>query len=622
MLQSTVADRIARLTDEQERLQGHIAYRQQLSDRYSWARAIIFLGGLALAALAFYTTVLWVSITTLLITLVLFAATVYIHQRVNHSLQRFQLLQQIKRTHVARIQRDWQALPPPLAIEANYEHPFAADLDLFGARSLHRLLDGAATGPGRRRLQEWLTTMAVPTLTIIGERQALVRELIPRTLLRERLTVQGLLLSKDPASRDWQPDRLLGWLQQQPAPANLRWWVWGSALLAVVNWLLVAAALLEWIGPLWRLSLLVYAAVQFWQASLISEAFHQAGTMRGELERLMGVFARLERYRPHRAPHLQAFCAPFQDDANRPSTHLRRIARIAAATGVQGNPFLGVLLNALAPWGLYFAWQLSEEKAAVRTLLPDWLDRWAELEALSSLATFGALNPQSTFPQIAAGDPAALQPLFGVDQLGHPLLPDVGKVRNDFHVDALGDVAILTGSNMAGKSTFLKALALNLILAYTGGPVDAAQLTTPRFRLFTCIKVSDSVTDGISYFYAEVRRLKALLDALTADDELPLFYVVDEIFRGTNNRERLEGSRAYIRALAAQAGVGLVATHDLELVHLADDQPTIRNYHFRDDIVDGQMHFDYQLRAGPSPTTNALKIMRHAGLPVATGDPP
>ncbi|MCB0109755.1 MAG: hypothetical protein KDE53_27725, partial [Caldilineaceae bacterium] len=137
-----------------------------------------------------------------------------------------------------------------------------------------------------------------------------------------------------------------------------------------------------------------------------------------------------------------------------------------------------------------------------------------------------------------------------------------------------------------------------------------------RLRLFTCIKVSDSVTDGISYFYAEVRRLKALLDALQQEDDLPLFYVVDEIFRGTNNRERLEGSRAYIRALAAQAGLGLVATHDLELVRLADEIPTIANYHFRDDIVDGRMHFDYQLRPGPSPTTNALKIMRHAGLPV------
>jgi DNA mismatch repair ATPase MutS len=128
--------------------------------------------------------------------------------------------------------------------------------------------------------------------------------------------------------------------------------------------------------------------------------------------------------------------------------------------------------------------------------------------------------------------------------------------------------------------------------------------------------VSDSVTDGISYFYAEVRRLKALLDALQGADDLPLFYVIDEIFRGTNNRERLEGSRSYIKALAAQAGVGLVATHDLELVRLADELPLITNYHFRDDIVDGQMHFDYRLRPGPSPTTNALKIMRHAGLPV------
>ncbi|HRW08991.1 MAG TPA: MutS family DNA mismatch repair protein, partial [Caldilineaceae bacterium] len=313
---------------------------------------------------------------------------------------------------------------------------------------------------------------------------------------------------------------------------------------------------------------------------------------------------------------LQALCAPFTDTAVHPSEHVRRIARIAAATGVQGNPLLALLLNLLVPWGLYFAWQLAKEKAELRELLPTWLDCWTELEALSSLATFGVLNPQATFPALTNAGTQHSDPLFAVTALGHPLLPRAEVVRNDFAVAALGNVVILTGSNMSGKSTFLKALALNLCLAFTGGPVDAAHLVTPRLRLFTCIKVSDSVTDGISYFYAEVRRLKALLDALQQEDDLPLFYVVDEIFRGTNNRERLEGSRAYIRALAAQAGLGLVATHDLELVRLADEIPTIANYHFRDDIVDGRMHFDYQLRPGPSPTTNALKIMRHAGLPV------
>ena len=169
---------------------------------------------------------------------------------------------------------------------------------------------------------------------------------------------------------------------------------------------------------------------------------------------------------------------------------------------------------------------------------------------------------------------------------------------------------------MSGKSTLLKALGVNLALAYAGGVVDAQALTTLRFRLFTCIKVSDSVTDGISYFYAEVQRLKALLDALAAPTELPLFFAIDEIFRGTNNRERLIGSRAYIRALVGQRGIGLISTHDLELVKLEEEVAGVTNYHFRDEIVEGRMEFDYQLRLGPSPTTNALRIMALEGLPV------
>ena len=169
---------------------------------------------------------------------------------------------------------------------------------------------------------------------------------------------------------------------------------------------------------------------------------------------------------------------------------------------------------------------------------------------------------------------------------------------------------------MSGKSTFLRTLGVNLCLAYAGGPVSATMLRTALFRLFTCIRVSDSVADGYSYFYAEVRRLKALLGELARPEQMPLFFLVDEIFKGTNNRERLIGSRSYVRAVVGQNCVGFISTHDLELVTLADILPDVSNKHFREDVIDGSMVFDYVLRSGPSPTTNALKIMRMEGLPI------
>jgi DNA mismatch repair ATPase MutS len=190
-------------------------------------------------------------------------------------------------------------------------------------------------------------------------------------------------------------------------------------------------------------------------------------------------------------------------------------------------------------------------------------------------------------------------------------------VCNDLQIEALGELVIITGSNMAGKSTFIRTVGINLCLAYAGGPVNAAVMQTIPFRLYTCIRINDSLSDGFSYFYAEVKRLKGLLEALKPDgSNQPLLYLVDEIFRGTNNRERLIGSRAYVKALIGAAGVGLIATHDLDLAALAENQPQARNLHFRDEVAGGKLAFDYILRPGPSPTTNALKIMQIEGLPV------
>ena len=207
---------------------------------------------------------------------------------------------------------------------------------------------------------------------------------------------------------------------------------------------------------------------------------------------------------------------------------------------------------------------------------------------------------------------------FVASDLGHPLLKPESKVCNDFALDGKHRVVILTGSNMAGKSTFLRTIGVNLSLAYAGAPVNATHLQTSLFRLFTCIKVSDSVQDGLSYFYAEVKRLQALLAATKMNDRLPVLFLIDEIFRGTNSRERLIGSRSYIRALSQGPSMGLIATHDLELIKLADEIEGVTNYHFREEVHDGRMVFDYRLRSGPCPTTNALKIMSLEGLPVET----
>ncbi|RZL41384.1 MAG: hypothetical protein EOP00_24940, partial [Pedobacter sp.] len=331
-----------------------------------------------------------------------------------------------------------------------------------------------------------------------------------------------------------------------------------------------------------------------------------------ELRKINSIFTHIEKFDFGNRQNLNKFTEPFKKEDLKPSYYMRRIKNLLASANIQTNPAVWLLTNAIFPWDFFHGYRLKKYKAQIAKILPIWLERFYELEALSSLANFAWLNENYIFPQLLEKEQSNQ---FEFIQVGHPLLDVNKKVNNDFGM-VNNDVIIITGSNMAGKSTFLRTLGVNLCLAYAGSPVDAQVFRTKMFRLFTCIRVSDSVTDGLSYFYAEVKRLKALIDELQIQDDKPLFFLVDEIFRGTNNKERLLGSRAYIKALTGNNGLGFISTHDLELVKLADEIDQIKNYHFRDEVIDDKMIFNYKIQEGPCPTTNALKIMKIEGLPV------
>jgi DNA mismatch repair ATPase MutS len=285
------------------------------------------------------------------------------------------------------------------------------------------------------------------------------------------------------------------------------------------------------------------------------------------------------------------------------------------------NPVMGLLLNIFLPWDYFWAYLAVRFRSRLAVQLPVWLERLYQLEALISLADYSRLQVDSSYPVIDSAQSMLLQ----VEQLAHPLLPPQTRVANNFSLEQVGEVALITGSNMAGKSTFIKAVGINLCLAYAGAAVLAASWRSQPLRLHSCIRISDSIGDGFSYFFAEVKCLSRLLHKLEeplveAAKPFPVLYLIDEIFRGTNNRERLIGSRAYLQAALKGNGSGLVATHDLELATLAKQSPRVKNYHFRDRVEDGRLVFDFIMRGGASPTTNALRIMALEGLPVDPGD--
>jgi ABC-type multidrug transport system fused ATPase/permease subunit len=608
---------VALLERHISRLQRRIDILDRRSTRYSWIRVAIFFGGLFLTPLAWILFSWLPGVMLLVLTIVAFGIAAYYHSRIEHGLTRHTLWLQIKSDHIARMRLDWSHIPSAgdlsIAGSSRDEHPFENDLDITGRYSLHRLLNVAISREGASRLREWLLCTR-PDMETLRRKQALVRELTPLTFFRDKLTMNSLLAGRD-REQYLDGQRLLHWLgQRQPASGLLPLLLLLTALhvMTVVLFVLNIVGLL---APLWIVPLVSAVVLFLATGEQRGDIFDEAVFLRYSFSTLSSIFSFLEEYPYKQHVLLKQLCEPFYREPDHgPTNLLRNTARVADAATLKQNAMIWIAVNALVPWDIYCAYRLRQYKDEVATRLPQWLDTWYELEALCSLANFAHLNPEYTMPDVI-DEPGAPVPLLSARELGHPLIPVEKKICNDFMLDEKGEVIIITGSNMAGKSTFLRTLGVNLCLAYAGGPVNAAVLRTRPFRLFSCIRISDSVTEGYSYFYSEVRRLRALLRELEQPG-YPLLFLIDEIFKGTNNRERLIGSRSFVRALIGRNCLGIISTHDLELVKLADVLPQVKNFHFREEVVEGRMVFDYKLRPGPCPTTNALKIMQMEGLPI------
>ncbi len=599
------------LENRVERIDARLGALTRRESRFPWLRLAVFLVGSGLTLTGFASQKTWTGWIVLAVFLLIFGVVAGLHRAVIAAADRYKILRQMAVRQLARMNLDWENIPAPPDAPGEKNHPFEFDLNISGPKSLLQLMDTAASAGGSARLRGWLLAEA-PDPAASDLRRAAAQEMLPLPGFRARLMLSSALVVARPGER-WDGEGVLAWLRRGSQAQALRRLLIPLAGVAVINLMLLALFLLgrvpfaAWLGVLalfWLLQSLKYRET--------SELFGEAYGLARSLEQFGAVLRHLENYRYAPGSRLADAARPFTEGSARPSQSLRRLSRIVSAAGLRNNPFLGLLLNTLMPWDVFFTYLLEKYKLHLLGSLPAWLDAWYELEAVASLANFALLNPDYTAPQ---SPPEPDAPVLAAEGRGHPLLPRAGRVTNAFRIQQLGEVFIITGSNMSGKSTFLRTVGVNLVLANAGAVVCAERFASLPFRLFTCINLSDSLSDGISYFYAEVRRLKGLLDALERDQGAPLFFLIDEIFRGTNNRERQQGSQAYTQRLAGKRGSGLISTHDLELAKLADVLPGVHNYHFREDVRDGHMVFDYQLRPGASPTTNALKIMEIEGLP-------
>ena len=608
----TKAHVLTRLVAKLERMIGLATASSSALTRW---RLVLFIVGavctVALYKMGWYQT----GNGALLAFVALFFIVAAYHNRLESRLHRLRLWKQIKLVHLARLQLDWSQIPPRPS-SAPEQHPYAKDLDLVGPHSLLHLLDTTVSSHGQARLVSWLLEQP-PELDRWLMRRRLVQELIPRSLFRDRLGLEAQLIGE----QEINGRRLEAVLQHAVGFPHLTTVLAIQALLATVTIGLGLSALIDWLPNYWMWSFAAYALLYFW-TDQGEELLEHAVGVHFELEKLGAVLGFVERHARPRHTALADLWAPLLIPGVNPPQLVRQAARTLHAISVKAHPLIHLIVNAFCPWDLWFTYRLQQIQAQVASHLPTWLDRVAEVEAASALATFAALHPSYHWPDPITADPRrnGAQAMLSAKNLAHPLIPETHRVPNDLTLDTLGTVLLVTGSNMSGKSTFLRTLGINLCLAQAGAPVCADLFEWTWIRLTTCIRVDDSLEAGLSFFYAEVKRLKSLLDATTDRSRAPVVFLIDEIFKGTNNRERLIGSRAFITALAQGNGFGLVTTHDLELTDLDKTVPGLRNAHFQETVAAGALQFDYKLRPGPCPTTNALRIMELEGLPVPKGE--
>lgn len=494
------------------------------------------------------------------------------------------------------------------AVERRHEEALAAagakaditliqDLNLIGPHSLFTAIDETISDGGRAELVRLLLAPGLDKAAV-GARQKQIAE-----LRGERWFYIRLLIAAGETEMELSTQQALEFLKKPLVPAGFGKWVLAVSALWVLCLAGIAHGLVSG-EPILSPAVLASAFIagSLYVMNLVGPVYGKGVGLAQHLSALVSLFRLLEARENPR--YRELLPATF---ASRPSRQLRRFHFVLGFLSAESHPLVYLILNGLAPWAAVFASLLERERARIHSSFPECLDEFHRLEALISLTLMYEYQTRE-FPRIH--EPARLE----FEGLLHPLIPRDTAVANDFAFTGGKSLGLVTGSNMSGKSTFLRTVGINQTLANMGAPCFAKRFETSLFTIASCIQVSDSLRDGFSYFYSEVLRLKRVIEDVRAGK--PTLFLIDEIFRGTNNRERQIGSRAVIKNLISPTSMGFVSTHDLELTSLERKLPGLINLHFREEIVSGQMFFSYKLQMGPCPTTNALLIMEQAGLDV------
>lgn len=529
-----------------------------------------------------------------------FIATAVYHSRVLSARAHAERAAVVYKDGIARIEDRWIGTGQPGTRFDDPHHIYAADLDLFGKGSLFELLSRARTRMGEDTLASWL--LRPSALSEIHERHAAVSALRDLLDLREEMAVLG-----EESKVGVHPAALLKWAET-PEELTQPWLPWLAALLPI----LVAASVFAW----WKggfpaplitvvtIQALIGYAVRKPVANIIDAAEHEFEN----LELVATILARLER-EPFVSPRLQSLMRNLRSHDLAASKAIARLRSIVQFIEARDNPVLRTFDTPLM-YSVNLALRAQNWRSAHGHKVRAWLSAVGEVEALLSVAAYHYEHPPDVFPKFIHG-PAC----FRADDLGHPLIPADKVVRNKVSIGVDNKVLLVSGSNMSGKSTFLRTVGINTVLAMAGAPVRAARLQLTPLQTAASIRVNDSLHEGNSRFYAEITRLRQIYDL--AGKQPALLFLLDELLQGTNSHDRRIGAQGIVRAFVERGAIGLISTHDLALTEIGGPtENTLCNFHFQDELVNGKMRFDFKLYEGVVTKSNGLELMRSIGLDV------
>lgn len=568
--------------------------------RISMLRLALFIAGIAGLYFFFNQT------TLLIICICLTFLPLFILVKIHN---RFFIRKEWLETQARIIQEELQALSGDYSSfedgkeYVNPEHPYSFDLDIFGRRSLFQSINRTCTFFGKNRLAKWLQNH-LHEKTSIEKRQEMVREISEHTLFREQFRVAGLVHH----GQSSDGEKIQAWSQSPAQYLHAGWvksFIWG---IPVINSLLLITSLAGWTSFSWLgLSFGIFLVLSF---GIIKRATYIQETYGKQLKSLNG-YARLialAKAENWKSAGMQELMERFNLNGQSPIQALQQLSKELDRLDLRNNQFLYVLLEGSIFFQLQEIVRIERWKARYGQHISKWLETVGELDALCSLGTFAYNHPQYTYPELTE------KPFcFLATQMGHPLMPASQCVKNDATIPSRPFFLIITGANMAGKSTYLRTIGVNYLLACIGAPVCCERLKLYPNQLITSLRTSDSLSDNESYFFAELKRLKRIIDLLNQGQQL--FIILDEILKGTNSMDKQKGSFDLIRQFMQLKANGIIATHDLLLGSLIKQFPEeIRNYCFEADIKENELTFSYKLREGVAQNMNACFLMKKMGI--------